>query len=323
MIPFSSGSLLLAPMVGITNRAFRTLVGELGAPNHCFTEMASAEAFISGALYEDVYTDPSPDPEHTSVQFSARSARSAQAACDLLAKRSGAGLPQGVDLNFGCSAPHIRKAGGGSAWSADPEGAALLVSQARASWPGLLSAKVRLGADEDYGRILDYAKRLSDAGLDFLVVHPRTDRQKFKGKPRHEVSFALARDLSIPVIANGDICTMEDVQNILGSGSIHSVMLGREAVRRPWIFRKLKRAGTNAPIDRLEVGLRFLGLVEDLLPRPWQLETARRFFFYYCDPLRFAHHARTSLMNSADLALMRTTLEKYFADSPEDRFEDC
>lgn len=307
-------------MVGITNRAFRTLVSELGAPDHAFTEMASAEAFTSGALYEDVYTDPLPDPAHASVQFSGRSAKVIGEACALLAKRPASSLPLGVDLNFGCSAPHIRRAGKGSAWSSDPAGAAELVAAARASWPGLLSAKLRLGADEDYGRILDYTKRLEGAGLDFLIVHPRTDRQKFKGRPRHELTAALSGDLSIPVVANGDITSEADIRNILAMGPVHSVMLGREAVRRPWVFGQLRGGSPGGRIDRLAVGKRFLSLVEVLLPAAWRLETARRFFFYFCDPLRFAHHARTTLMNSADLATMGENLEKYFTDSPEDRF---
>ncbi|MFZ3109580.1 MAG: tRNA-dihydrouridine synthase, partial [Rectinemataceae bacterium] len=73
MVPFPKKALLLAPMVGITNRAFRTLLDELGGPDYAFTEMASAEAFISHAQFEAFYTDAGPLPRSTSVQFYARS----------------------------------------------------------------------------------------------------------------------------------------------------------------------------------------------------------------------------------------------------------
>ncbi|HEY9054846.1 MAG TPA: tRNA-dihydrouridine synthase, partial [Rectinemataceae bacterium] len=136
MLPFPPGSILLAPMVGITNRAFRTLVDELGPPDWAFTEMASAEAFLANAANEETYTDPSPHPEACSVQFFARSAPALAEACSRLASRPQEKRPAGIDINFGCSAPHIRRMGGGSAWSSDKEGASALVAAARAAWPG-------------------------------------------------------------------------------------------------------------------------------------------------------------------------------------------
>lgn len=323
MIPFPRNSLLLAPMVGITNRAFRTLLSEIGAPDYAFTEMASAEAFTSRAQYEECYTDARPTPSGTSVQFSARSAEGLSAACVEILSREAAQIPAGIDINFGCSAPHIRRSGGGSAWSSNPAGAADLVAAAKAVWPGALSAKVRMGQDDDYDRFLAFCSGLADAGLDFLTVHPRTDGQKFKRSPRYEYIGRLSRDLAVPVVGNGDLTDEASVRSLLAEQGPYAVMIGREAVRRPWIFgllrRRLSGVGQAGSQDRLAIGLRFLDLVESELPLPWRMESSRRFFSYYCDTLSFAHHIKYKTINSPDLKGMRDSLIEYFDQVPVDR----
>lgn len=327
---FKPRSLLLAPMVGITNRAFRTLVAELGEPGHFFTEMASAEAFAARAQYEEDYTDPRPLPGKTSIQFFARSEDSLQKACSMVAARTPETRPVGIDINFGCSAPHIRRMGGGSAWSADPEGSARLVRAARAAWPGLLSAKLRMGADDDYGRMRDYCQGLVAEGLDFLTFHPRTDGQKLRRGARHSFTQSLAQDLRTPLVANGDIT---DPQKFFTQGaapavdmsSIHSLMIGRQAVRAPWIFALCNqdgmsgKDGTAREFDRLAIGVRYLELVDALLPAPWKKESCRRFFTYYCEDLVFSHHIKYRLINAQDLAAMEMELEGYFREVPQDR----
>jgi len=327
MTPLPKNALMLAPMVGITNRAFRTLVAELGGPDRYVTEMASAEAFSSHAQYEECYTDARPSPATTSVQFYARSLAAMEAACRELSRRDAALRPDGIDLNFGCSAPHIRKSGGGSAWSEDPAGAAELVAAARAAWSGTLSAKLRMGPDDDYPRLLGFCAGLAAAGLDFIAIHPRTDSQKFKRRARHDITARLARDLAIPVVANGDIGSADAARALFAEGA-GAVMIGREAVRRPWIFAALRAelagvpldrlAVAGQPLDRLAVALRFLELDAAFLPEKWQLETARRFFDYYCEPLSFAHHIKYKTMNSPTLGAMRATLEEYFSQVPAD-----
>jgi tRNA-dihydrouridine synthase len=310
-------------MVGITNRAFRGLIFELGAPAFCFTEMASAEAYVANAHYEAEYTDAWPAPRKTSVQFVAKTPDSLVAACEKLNTLPDSNRPAGIDINMGCSAPHIRKSGAGSAWGADPEGAAALVSAARRAWPGILSAKIRMGVDDEYGRILDFCAAIAEEGLDFLTIHPRVDSQKFRRKPHHDITQRLASDLRIPLIANGDIIDYAGYEGIMKDGNVFAVMIGREAVRRPWVFNlldaEIREAPTSSPFDRLGIGLRFLELVESMLPEVWRLETSRRFFSYFCEPMSFAHHVKFKLMNCPSLAEMRATLSEYLGQVPNDR----
>lgn len=344
MLPFERDSALLAPMVGITNRAFRTLVAELGEPDWCWTEMASAEAFISHAQYEEAYTDARPFPAKTSIQFFARSCEAMSAACRLVTERDPELRPAALDINFGCSAPRIRRMGGGSALRGDPDKAAALVAAARSAWPYTLSAKLRMGPDGDYGRLLAYCRKLCDAGLDFLTIHPRIDSQKFRRSPHWEIIGALGRDLSVPIVGNGDITGPETFGAILRDQRPYALMIGREAVRRPWIFRLIHSssvphgqgegraarppatesspmpgASSGFSVDLLQVGLRFIELQASLSPPPFQLESARRFFSYYCENFSFAQYLKVKICNAENLAEMADRLASYFDEVPADR----
>ena len=326
MIPFPRGSLLLAPMVGITNRAFRTFVHELGDADWYTTEMASAEAFLSGGRNEAVYLDPAPCPTRTSIQFTARGPSALAGACRALSQLSDERRPAGIDINMGCSAPHIKHSGRGAALLDNPALAAEMVVAARENWQGILSAKIRLSASGGEEGTMALAKSLADAGLDFLVVHARYDTQKFRRKADHAFAALLARELTIPVIANGDIRTADECRSLLTSGDIHSLMIGRAAVREPWLFHRLRRelAGTalvsEEPYDLLELGLRYINLADTMLPMEWQRETCRRFFSYFSGNVSFEHHLKFSLINAPSLEAMRDVLKHYFEEVPQDRF---
>jgi len=326
MVPFPRGSLLLAPMVGITNRAFRTFVHEMGGPDWYTTEMASAEAFLSGGRNESVYLDPAPCPLHTSVQFAARSPDSLAAACRALSRVPDGQRPAGIDINMGCAAPHIRGSGRGAALLDNAALAREMVAAAREHWTGALSAKIRLSTAQGEEGTLGLARSLAEAGLDFLVVHARLDTQKFRRRADHSFALLLARELSIPVIANGDIATADECRSLLASGDIHSLMIGRAAVREPWLFRRLhgELAGSPEALsekhDLLAIGLRYIDLAEAMLPPEWQKETCRRVFSYYADNVGFAHHLRFSLINAPTLDAMRASLNEYFGEVPQDRY---
>jgi tRNA-dihydrouridine synthase len=313
-------------MVGITNRAFRTFVHELGDADWYMTEMASAEAFLSGGRNEAVYLDPAPCPSRTSVQFAARSPDSLAAACRALSRAPDERRPAGIDINMGCAAPRIKSSGRGAALLDNAPLAKEMVAAARENWAGILSAKIRLSAAQGEEGTILLAKTLAEAGLDFLVVHARLDTQKFRRRADHGFALALAKELPIPVMANGDISTAEECRSLLASGNIHSLMIGRAAVREPWLFRDL-HAGLSGRSeispetqDLMTIGLRYIDLAEAMLPPEWQKETCRRIFSYYSDNVSFAHYLKFSLINSPSLEGMRGIVKKYFDEVPQDRY---
>ena len=102
-----------------------------------------------------------------------------------------------------------------------------------------------------------------------------------------------------------------------GIPAIHSLMIGRHAIRSPWIF--VREPLPPQGFDRLAIGIRFLELVDTLLPLPWKKESCRRFFSYYCDELTFAHHIKYRLVNAPDIPTMEKELSRYFNEVPHDR----
>lgn len=308
-------------MVNLSHRALRELILGFGGLDLAYTEMASAAAAVSGSVYERWFLDADPAPEKTVLQFYTIEPERLVEAIGLQADRG----VFGIDLNFGCAAPQIRRAGGGVAWMHRPEAAADLASQARSAWPRprSLSAKLRIGAEEDYGALLSFCQGLVDAGLDFLTLHPRLESEKFRRKSRWDYVARLSRDLSIPVVGNGDVMTYSDWKARKEEDKPAGVMIGRGAATRPWIFALIR--GREADPDfALKVDLRqtaftFLDLVESRLPEDFHLTRARRFFYYYADNFSFAHHIKWKLENASDLATMRLLLDEYFAEVPGDR----
>lgn len=317
--PFPPGSLFLSPMVALSHRPLRMLAYEFGGLDYACTEMASAGAFVSGSPYDKWYLDPEPRPERTILQFYTVKPERLVEALERCANTS----VFGADINFGCSAPHIERAGGGVAWMADPPRAAQLVRSARAVWRKPLSAKLRIGPEADYAALRDFCLRLVDSGLDYLTLHPRLKSEKLRRSSRWDYVAALARELPIPVIGNGDVRSYTDYRDKLEAYKPAGIMIGREAVRRPWIFA-LIRGRQSDPEYSLEVDLEatayhMLDLIGTHLPPDFHLTRAHRFFFYYCDNFSFAHHIKWKTQNAESLAAIRDALGEYFLEVPQDR----
>jgi tRNA-dihydrouridine synthase len=316
-------------MVAVTHRAFRELLLEFGCLDLAWSEMASAGSLISSQPYETWYLDPAPAPEKLVYQFYATKPEHLPAALRLVGAPHPSGNPIfgapvfGVDLNFGCAAPHITRAGGGAALMREPEKAFALARLARAAWTRNLSAKLRMGPEEDYEALKDFCLGLVEAGIDFLTLHPRLEGEKFRRKSRWEYVGRLAAELPVPVLGNGDVRSPEDCAARFAETGAAGIMIGREAVRRPWLFALIrgreKDSAFELEVDREALAQRFLDLVEARLPPDFRLTRARRFFFYYAEGFSFAHHLKWPLQNAPDLPAMRAVLGDYFREVPGDR----
>ena len=134
---------------------------------------------------------------------------------------------------------------------------------------------------------------------------------------------AVAEALAIPVVGNGDVRDYEGCRNAFDEFGVAGVMIGREAVRRPWIFSLLRGKEANPSFEmtvRVEdVGLGMIESIRALLPRSFHVSRARRFFFYYCDNLSFGHHVRYAIQNCDDLDGMAALFAAYFVEVPSDR----
>lgn len=143
-----------------------------------------------------------------------------------------------VDINLGCPAPRAVRHGVGAAMLKDPELLHRVLSAMRARVPGLLSAKIRAGFDEA-GRVLEIAQAVESAGVDYLVVHPRRRSDYYQGVADWRIIRLLAERLSIPVVGNGDCWYASDAARMRAETGCVAVMIGRPALRNPWIFEQI------------------------------------------------------------------------------------
>ncbi|MCL2174993.1 MAG: tRNA-dihydrouridine synthase family protein [Treponema sp.] len=322
----------LAPMAEISHRALRELIEDFGGCDSYFSEMISAPALLAGGQFEKWYIDTAPKPEKLVFQLVGSVPEALANAAGVLDKLDCAG----IDINMGCSAPLIRKTGAGAAWLASINKAGELIDLIRPKTKRRLSVKLRIGFKDDFEYLVRFCRRLEEAGTELITLHPRTVTEKFKRLARWEYVGMLRRELKIPVVSNGDIATSEDLLR-RADGECDAVMVGRAAVRMPWIFAQARKedfttnhtrtSGThqheqkdnqNSPlricVRSLEnTGLRFLELLTQHQPPEFHISRARRFFSFYCDNLKWGTYLKNRLNREESLAGMEKVWREYFA----------
>lgn len=145
-----------------------------------------------------------------------------------------------VDLNLGCPAPKVYRKNVGGALLKDPKKMASILSAMRDSWQGTLSAKLRIGFQDDslFETIL---KTVLDCGVDFITLHARTVRQLYRGKADHSYTRRAVEICGrVPLVANGDITSWQSAENVAKATGCAGIMIGRSAMRNPWIFRQTR-----------------------------------------------------------------------------------
>lgn len=323
----------LAPMATLTHEALRLLIHRFGDPTEYYSEMIHAPSYVCGGVFEKWYVRTAPAPDKMVWQLTGPTPSSMAQAAALLLPLGGLG----IDVNMGCSAPDIVKTGCGIAWMSK-EGAEVrtLISSIRSCIDQYLTdnpgqqrrfgVKLRLGEDEDYTRLLDFCRMLIDEGVEQLTLHPRTRREKYGRPPRHGYTVRLGQDIGVPVYGNGAISSAGEAVSFMEKYPCSGLMIGRAAITRPWIFRQIELGLGAIPqekdrraIDLLELSLFFLDRLVESQPPEFFMTRARRFFFYFCDNLSFAHHCKTRIQNAKAPEHIRDLLEAYFRDVPQDQ----
>ncbi|GHV96659.1 tRNA-dihydrouridine synthase [Spirochaetia bacterium] len=301
---------LLAPMAELSHRALRELIEGFGGCNEYFTEMISAGALLGGGPFESWYIDNGPRPEKLVYQLVGADSGQISRAAALLDQRECAG----IDINMGCSAPLIRKTGAGVAWMASIDRAGELIGQVRQVVKRRLSVKLRIGFQDDFEYLANFCRRLEAEGVELITLHPRTALEKFKRLARWDYVGKLRQELGIPVAGNGDIASVADLLRRAAGHGFGPIMVGRAAVRQPWIFAQ-KVPGT---ISIEETGLRFLELLGRYQPVEFHLSRARLFFSYFCDNLKWGNYLKNLLNREETLAGIERVWRGYFAEHGEE-----
>lgn len=254
-VPFDP-PVVLAPMAGITNRAFRRLCRESAlASGARGTGMYVSEMVTSRALVErseeslDLVTF-GPDESPRAVQLYGVAPGTVAAAVRLLVDEDRA---DHIDLNFGCPVPKVTRKGGGSAlpWKRDLFRSIVREAIRAADGRVPVSVKMRKGIDDDHLTYLDAGRAAAEEGVAWVALHGRTAAQMYAGTADWDAIARLKEALTpldTPVLGNGDIWTAQDAMRMVAHTGCDGVVVGRGCLGRPWLFGQLAAGFHGEPI---------------------------------------------------------------------------
>jgi len=225
----------LAPMQDVTDLAFMGVVAHYGAPDYFFTEflrvhsMSRPEKHILRSIDENATGRP------VFAQLIGEDLTHLARTVDELLRHPIAG----IDLNLGCPAPKVYKKNVGGGLLRDPEKIAEILATLRAASPGLFTVKMRIGFEDTrhFDRLLDL---VNEHRVDLLSVHGRTVKEMYRSEVHYDyIAHAVSR-VRCPVLANGNVTSPAAAARIVGDTRAAGVMIGRHAIRNPWIFRQCR-----------------------------------------------------------------------------------
>lgn len=239
---------VLAPMAGVCNSAFRKICKEMGASLIC-CEMVSS----NGMLYNSKKTKDMLYFEDIERPISQQIFGSDKETFVIAAKEVYEIMhPDIIDINMGCPVPKVAiKSQAGASLLKNPDKIYDIVSAVVAAVPIPVTVKIRSGWDNNSINAIEVAKICEKAGASVITVHPRTRSQLYSGKADLNIIKAVKENVSIPVIGNGDIKTVEDAKHMLEYTKCDAVMIGRGALGNPWIFKEISTyLNTNEIISK-------------------------------------------------------------------------
>lgn len=234
LIDFSKPVVALAPLAGYTDLPFRSVVKNFGV-DYTVSEMISSNALAYDSEKTKKMLLKSENEDPFFIQLSGNKTEILIAAIEKLNAIDGIA---GIDLNCGCPAPKVFNHGSGSNLLGDlPRLQEMLRTIKKYSNKQYTTCKVRIGVDEKIP--VDIAKAIEDCGIDFIAVHGRTKKGAYKAAVDYDAIAAIKQNVSIPVMANGDITDLEKAKYVLDYTKADGIMVGRGAIGKPWIFHQI------------------------------------------------------------------------------------
>ena len=223
-----------APMAGVTDKPFRQIIRHFGE-HLIYTEMIGATSFVYGSKTTQRMICLSDEKQPIAIQLVGNTPKDmAKAAQE--AQKQGAFL---IDINMGCPVRKLISNMSGAALMQEPYKAAEIVEAVKKAVDIPVTVKTRLGIDEKHINIVEFAKYIQDAGADAITIHGRTKAQGYSGKADWTIIREVKKQLSIPIIANGDIINHKSAKECLDITKADGIMVGRGILGKPWILAEI------------------------------------------------------------------------------------
>lgn len=232
-VPLKSHA-VLAPMAGVSDRAYRELCVRFGAA-YCVSEMVSSKALSFNSKKSEELMEISDFERPCGIQIFGDDPKCMADA----AKHALENKPDIIDINMGCPAPKISSNGSGSALMKNPRLCGEIVKAVTAVTDIPVTVKIRKGWDDDSVNAVEVAKICESAGAAAITVHGRTRQQYYKPPVDYDIIKAVRESVSVPVIANGDIDSAERANEVMDITGCDLVMIGRATLGNPWIFSQI------------------------------------------------------------------------------------
>lgn len=303
----------LAPMAGVTDLPFRILAREYGA-DLGVSEMVSAQALVykNQRTFGMLKIDPRERP--VAIQLFGHDpevmAKAAKIVWEMV-------KPEMIDLNFGCPTPKIVKNGDGSALMQNPALLASIADSVVKTVPIPVTAKIRLGWDQNTINCVEISKRLEDSGVHWITVHGRTREQFYAGQADWSWIAKIKENVRIPVVGNGDVFSRLDAQNLFEQTNCDHVAIGRGAQGNPWIFTQIKAWLEEGKIieepsveERISLALRHLYMKVEYSGEYTGIREMRPHLAWYLKGIPYSAETRSIINNITTLTEMERALKE-------------
>lgn len=229
-------NVFLAPMAGVTDIAFRGLCKEMGC-GLVYTEMVSAKALYYESENTKTLMRIAEEEKPVACQMFGSDPKIMSYVTEKYFNTNDDICI--IDINMGCPAPKIIKNGDGSALMKNPKLAYEIVKEVKKVSTKPVTAKFRMGYDENNINAVEFARIIEEAGADAIAVHGRTRSQMYEGKANWDIIRQVKEAVNIPVIGNGDVFSADDAINLVKTSKCDGIMIGRGSTGNPWIFKQV------------------------------------------------------------------------------------
>lgn len=317
---------VLAPMAGVCNPAFRLIAKEFGTGLVC-AEMVSDKAILHGnkRTLEMLFVDEREKP--LSLQIFGGDRESLVEAAKVVDKQTNADI---IDINMGCPVPKVTNCDAGARWLLDPNKIYEMVSAVVDSVDKPVTVKMRIGWDDQHIYAVENARAVERAGGKAVSVHGRTREQQYTGKANWDIIRDVKQAISIPVIGNGDVFSPEDARRMLDHTGCDGVMIGRGALGNPWMLYRTvhylttgELLGDPSPREKMEVAILHLDRLIALKNEAVAVREMRKHLAWYLKGLPGGARVKDAIMEETGRDRMVSILEDFIVKLEEQPEQDA